>query len=103
MKKAWRMVLAFLTALVTIFFGLLASTVGYSVIREWHSIRLAYAAFGVSWILAGPLMFVAGWWVLGSVGRKPTPLFVGGTASCIAGAVLIAGVLAHVIPCSGPG
>ena len=85
-----------------ILFGFLISRAGYSVIQEWHSIRLAYAACGATWILAGPVMFGAGCWLLGTVGRKGTPWWMGGAACVVAGAVLVLGVLAQVIPCSGP-
>jgi hypothetical protein len=87
-------------ALFMILVGLVIGYGGRSVIREWHSIGPAFAAFGVVWILAGPAMFVAGWWVLGDAERRKIPLWVGGVASVAAGAALIAGVLAQVIPCS---
>jgi hypothetical protein len=96
------MVPAFLAALVMILLGCIASVGGYSVIHQWHFISRAYAACGVTWILAGPIMFVAGCWVLGSGGRQPIPLWLGGTAIIVAGATQVAGVLAHAIPCSGP-
>lgn len=99
MKIVWRAILA---ALFMIFFGFLISGAGYSVIREWHSIRLAYAACGVTWILAGPVVFVAGCWLLGSAGRKRTPWWIGGAACTLAGSALVLGVLTHVIPCSSP-
>jgi len=102
MKKAGRIALAILAASVMILLGFLFSMAGYSMMRQWHWIRLALAGCGVIWMLAGPVMFVAGWWVLGSLGRKKTPLLAGGAASIVAGAVLVAGVLSHVIPCSGP-
>ena len=99
MKIAWRTILP---ALFMAFFGFLISMAGYSVIREWHSIRLAYAAFGITWILAGPLMFVAGCWLVISAGRKVTPWWMGGAACTVAGSALVLGVLTHVVPCSGP-
>jgi len=103
MEKAGRTVLPLVISLVLIFFGFLIAQAGYSMIhREWHSIGSALAACAVAWILAGPVMFVAGWWVLGSWGRREIPLWLGGAAAIIAGTVLVAGVLTHVIPCSGP-
>ena len=102
MKKALRNVPPLLVAGVMILFGFYISSVGYSIIKQWHSISPAFAACAVAWILTGPVMFVAGWWVLGSGGRQRIPLWVGGPAAVVAGAALAAGVLAHVVPCSGP-
>jgi len=89
-------------AIATIFFGLLISKAGYSTLREWRSIGAGYSACGALWALAGPAMFVAGWWVLLSFGRRSTPLWLVGTASIVAGGALVVGVLTHVVPCSGP-
>jgi hypothetical protein len=102
MGKAWHIGVAFLAAAVMIFFGFLVGRGGYSTIREWRSVGTALAAFGVLWILAGLAMFVAGWWVLGTLGRQRIPLWMGGTAAVVAGASLVVGVLTHVVPCSGP-
>jgi hypothetical protein len=101
MEKALTTVRVLPAALVLILFGVLVSRGGRSVILEWHAIGSALAACGAIWILAGPAMFVAGCWVLGVGGRRQIPLWVGGVASVVAGATLIAGVLAQVIPCTG--
>ena len=101
-QKAWLITLMAFVAAGTIFFGFLVSKAGYSTLREWHSIRAGLSACGAIWALAGPTMFVAGLWVLLSLGRRPTPLWLAGVASIAAGGALVVGVLAHVVPCSGP-
>jgi len=101
-QKAVRITVALLVAAGMLFFGYAVSTGGYRIIREWRSVGAALAGCGVLWMLAGPALFVAGCWVLASVGRNRIPLWMGGTAAVVAGSVLVAGVLAHVVPCSGP-
>jgi hypothetical protein len=91
-----------LMAVVTIFFGFLVSIMGYLTLRQWSSIGAGFSACGVLWALAGPIMFVTGWWVLLSLGRRSTPLWLAGAASIAAGGALVVGVLTHVVPCSGP-
>jgi hypothetical protein len=71
-------------------------------LREWSSIGAGYSACGVLWALAGPIMFVAGCWVLLSLGRRSTPLWLAGAASIVAGGAWVVGVLTHAVPCSGP-
>jgi hypothetical protein len=95
--KAWPVV-----AIVAICFGFLISKLGYSTLREWSSIGAGFSACGVLWALAGPVMFVAGCWVLLTLGRRPTPLWLAGAGSVVAGGALVVGVLTHVVPCSGP-
>jgi hypothetical protein len=68
----------------------------------WSSISAAYAAFGVLWIVAGPVMLACGLWALGTLGRSRIPLWIGGAATALSGGSLIAGVLSYVVPCSGP-
>jgi membrane protease YdiL (CAAX protease family) len=102
MEKAWRIGLAVLAGAVMIFFGFVVGRGGYLIIREWRSVGTALAACGVLWILAGLAMFVAGWWVLGTLGRQRIPFRMGGAAAVVAGASLVVGVLTHVVPCSGP-
>ena len=101
-QKVRRITVALLVAAGMILFGFVFSRGGYRIIGEWRSVGAALAGCGVLWILAGLAMFGAGWWVLGSLGRHRMPLGVGGAAAVVAGSVLVAGVLAHVIPCSGP-
>ena len=102
MRRAGFIVLMVLVVAGTIFFGFLVSQAGYSTLREWRSIRAGLSACGALWALAGPTMIVAGFWVLMSLGRRPTPLWLAGVASIVAGGALVVGVLAHVVPCSGP-
>jgi len=85
-----------------IFFGLLVSRAGYSTLREWRSIGPGFAAFRALWALAGPLMFLAGWWAMLTLGQRPTPLWLAGGASMVAGGAQVVGMLTHVVPCSGP-
>jgi hypothetical protein len=101
-QKAWRIAVMALAAVATIFFGFLISRGGYSTLREWRSIGAGLLTCGALWVLAGPIMFVAGWWVLLTFGRRPTPLWLAGAASVVAGGALVVGVLTHVVPCSGP-
>jgi hypothetical protein len=102
MRKAWLIALMSLLAVATIFFGFFISRAGYLTLREWSSIGTGFSACGVLWALAGPTMFVTGWWVLLSLGRRPTPLWLAGAASLVAGGAWVVGVLTHVVPCSGP-
>jgi hypothetical protein len=102
-QKARRLAVASIVAAGMLFFGGVVSRIGYHILRHWSSIGPAYAACGVLWVLAGPVMLVAGLWVLGSLGRHRIPLLVGGAATVLAGLVLVVGVLTYVIPCAGPG
>jgi uncharacterized membrane protein YphA (DoxX/SURF4 family) len=101
-QRGLRMAVMALAAVATIFFGFLLLRAGYSTLREWRSIGAGLLTCGALWVLAGPIMFVAGWWVLLTFGRRPTPLWLAGAASVVAGGALVVGVLTHVVPCSGP-
>jgi hypothetical protein len=101
-QKTKRVAIALAVAAVMMFFGYAMFASGYRILHEWSSISPAYAGVGVLWFLAGPGMFGAGLWVLGSLGRHRIPLWIGGTAAILAGVVLIVGVLTYVVPCSGP-
>ncbi len=102
MEIAKRVAAAIALAAVLIFFGYLIADSGRGVLRNWSSIGPAYAGVGLLWIVAGPAMFVAGVWILASLGRRRIPLWVGGIAAALSGATLVAGVLTYVVPCSGP-
>jgi len=102
-QKARRLAVASIVAAGMLFFGGVVSRIGYHILRHWSSIGPAYAACGVLWVLTGPVMLVAGLWVVGSLGRHRIPLLVGGAATALAGLVLVVGVLTYVIPCAGPG
>lgn len=102
LQKANRIVGAVVVAAGMVFFGGLISVGGYGILRRWSSISVAFAACGALWLLAGPVMLVAGLWVLGSLGRRRIPLWAGGAAAVLSGVVLVAGVLTYVIPCAGP-
>jgi hypothetical protein len=91
-----------LAAVATIFFGFIISRGGYSTLREWRSIGAGLLTCGTLWVLAGPIMFAAGWWALVTFGGRATPLWLAGAASIVAGSSLVVGVLIHVVPCSGP-
>ena len=100
-QKAKRIAIA--VGVSALLFGYAISGAGYRVLREWNSIGPAYAGIGVLWLIAGPAMFGAGLWILGSLGRYRIAFHIAGYASAIAGIVLILGVLSYVVPCSGPG
>ena len=102
-QKARRIAVAIVAAAGMLFLGLLVSAMGYQTLREWSFISPAYASCGLLWVVAGPVMLVAGLWLLGSLGRNRIPLLVGGAATALAGVVLVVGVLTYVIPCAGPG
>jgi len=102
-QKARRLAVTIIVAAAMLFFGLLVSAMGYLTVREWSFISPAYASCGLLWLVVGPVMLVAGLWVLGSLGRNRVPLLVGGAATALAGLVLVVGVLTYVIPCAGPG
>lgn len=102
LQKASRIVVAIVLAAGMVLFGALIAVGGYGIVRRWSSISLAFAACGVLWLLAGPVMLAAGFWVLGSLGRRRIPLWAGGAAAVLTGVVLVVGVLTYVIPCSGP-
>jgi len=103
MKMTKFMAVSIALAAIWLLFGYSISNSGYRVLTEWSSIGSAYSTVGVVWLLAGPAMFGAGMWLLGSLGRHRVPLWLGGAAGIVAGASLIVGVLTYVVPCSGPG
>ncbi len=93
---------AIAVALLLLFMGAVISNAGYSTLKLWEGIGPLYAACGVAWIVAGPVMIVAALWILASLGRQKLPQAIGGATAFLAGTVLLVGVLTSVIPCSGP-
>jgi hypothetical protein len=102
-QKARRLAVTIIAAAAMLFLGLLVSAMGYQAMREWSFISSAYASCGLLWVVAGPVMLVAGLWLLGSLGRNRLPLLVGGAATALVGVVLVVAVLTSGIPCTGPG
>lgn len=102
MQTVLRVAFAVILGLILAVFGFLITLAGYNTLREWPAISLLHALCGVVWILAGPLMLAGSMWILGSLGRHRIPLWGTGAAAIVAGTVLIAGVLTHIVPCSGP-
>jgi hypothetical protein len=102
MKMTRFVAISIVIAAIWLFFGYAISEAGYRVLSKWSSIGTAYAAVGALWVLAGPAMFGAGLWLLGSLGRHRIPLWLGAAAGILAGGSLVVGVLTYVVPCSGP-
>ncbi len=88
-------------ALPMLFFGSLMFLFGYFDLSEWRSERAALIACGVVWVVTGPTVFGCALWLLGSLGRNPRALRIGGAASVASGAVLALAAAAGVLPCSG--
>ena len=89
-------------AALMLLFGSLTAAAGYRTMLMWPSISAAFAACGVLWAVTGLAMLGGGLWALGCFGRNQTPLWIGGAAALLSGGSVIAGVLTHVVPCSGP-
>jgi len=87
---------------IFLLFGFLISAYGFSALREWSSIHAGFAACGISWSLAGPIMFICGLWVLDSLGRHSRALQIAGSVTAFAGAVMFAGAATGAMPCSTP-
>jgi len=85
-----------------LFFGYVVSRGGYRVLGQWQQISAPYAAFGVIWVAAGPVMLAAAVGIFLSRGRHSVPIWAGSISAVCAGATLIAGVLSFVVPCAGP-
>jgi hypothetical protein len=93
---------AMVLALLMLLFGSLMFLFGYFVLSEWRSERAALIACGALWILTGPAVFGSALWLLGSLGRSPLALGLGGTAVITSGTLLATAAAVGVLPCSGP-
>ena len=84
--------------------GFATTSAGVLVLREWSAVSSVLATLGVLWTLSGFAMVVSAVWLtlLLPVGRQLLPFFVGGSGSILSGVLIMAGFLAHVIPCTSP-
>jgi hypothetical protein len=84
--------------------GFATTSAGVAVLREWSAVTSALATLGLLWTLNGLAMVVSAVWLILLLprGRQRFPLSVGGGGSILSGALIMAGFLAHVIPCTGP-
>jgi hypothetical protein len=88
-------------AVLMLLFGAVYGRTGYALIGEWSAISRALAACAVFFLVCGAVMVVCGVWLLVKTGSAH-PLWIGGAATALCGVVILAGVLAKVIPCAGP-
>ena len=90
------------TALLVL--GFATTSAGVLVLREWSAVGSTLATLGLFWMLSGIAMVVSAVWliVLLPTGRQRRPLSIGGGASVLSGALIMAGFLMHVIPCTSP-
>jgi len=88
-------------ALLMFLFGSLMFLFGYFAVSEWRSERAVLIACGAVWILTGPAVFGSALWLLGSLGRNPLALRLGGTAVVTSGTWLATAAAVGVLPCSG--
>ncbi len=93
---------AMVLALLMLFFGSLMFLLGYFGLIEWRSERFAPIACSVVWVLTGLAVFASALWLLGSLGRSPLALRIGGTAIVASGTVLAAAAAEGVLQCTGP-
>jgi len=83
--------------------GFATISVGVLVLREWPALTSALATLGLLWTLNGFAMVVSAVpLLLLPLGRQRLALSVGGGGSILSGALIMAGFLMHVIPCTGP-
>ena len=102
MSRTLRIAVIFPLALLMVLFGILILVRVPQTLRTWQHFSVPYATIWALWFVAAPAMLIAGVWAVASLGRKPAPLWIAGTAAALIGASSIAGVLTDVIPCSGP-
>ncbi len=89
-------------ALFMLFFGAIYGFGGRDLLREWSAISLALRGCAVLLLLCGIAMVACAVWLLATLGRNARPLWIGGVMTTLCGGVLLAGVLANVIPCTSP-
>lgn len=89
-------------AIVMFFIGCFTFYSGFQFAREWSSLQPPLALGAALWLISGLVTSGAAFFLLlRHISPKP-PLWIGGTATLVAGATLLIGVLIHVVPCPGP-
>lgn len=91
-----------LLAIAYLLCALLISGAWMALLVEWQAISAAFATITVIWMLCSAVMFIGAAWLLASLGRNRIPMWSAGGATALAGLVWVGGVLAKIIPCSGP-
>lgn len=83
-------------------FGLLYGVESLPLLLQWSAVSAALALCAVLFLVCGIVMLACGLWCLMNLASDPRPFRVGGSATVICGMVVVIGVLAKAIPCSGP-
>lgn len=91
-----------LVALPMLFFSFLMCASGYVGLLEWRSEGPALIASNVALFLAGFAVLGTALWVVGSLGRSPLALRIGGTGIMVSGVVIATAAASGVLQCSGP-
>lgn len=93
---------AIILSLLMLFFGIQMSGFGYGYLREWRSEGLLLIVCAAVWMLGGPAVCGAALWSLGTLGREPPVLRVGGMAIAVSGVALAVAAGVGTLQCSGP-
>jgi hypothetical protein len=101
-KAAFQQAGTLFLAMLILLFGAMYCRAGYALLGEWSAISRALAACAVLFVVCGAVMVACGLWLLLKMGSSTRPLWLGGAATALCGIVILAGVLAKVIPCAGP-
>lgn len=91
-----------LVGVLMLLLGALLTQVALPAMLEWDALSGALKSIIAIWIVAGPVALACGLWLLVSLGRRNPPLWTGACALSTSGALMVVGVLTHVIPCAGP-
>ncbi len=91
-----------MTLALPLMFGVFPAVGGFQLVGDWVAEATILVASGAVLLLSGATMLVSAAWLLIPLGRHRSPLWSGGVASLLAGAVLAAATISRVLPCSGP-
>jgi hypothetical protein len=91
-----------IAGIVLLLLAYITTGAGLPVLLEWSAISFALAVLALLLTFSGIAIFISGVWLILPFGRQMFPLAMGGCGGLLWGALLIAGVLTHVVPCSGP-